>query len=169
LWRDYFPNAIVAGIDADLSAFQCDDVTRIEVFAGSQTDAELLHSTARAVAPDGFDLIIDDASHIGWQTEIAFRALFEHLRSGGWYVIEDWGTGYLQDWPDGRRAQMAGRAKAFVHRVARRMGIHLRQRSHEHGLVGFIKQLVDEQGTLARRSAFASMTITPGLVAVRKR
>ena len=165
LWRDYFPNATIAGIDVDLAHFHCDDLTRIEVFQGSQTDEEFLRRTASAFAPEGFDLVIDDASHIGWETELAFRVLFEHVKRGGFYVIEDWGTGYLPEWPDGRRAKTYGRGTSLAHRLARRFGFHLRHRSHEHGLVGFIKQLVDEQGALE----FASMTITPGLVAVRKK
>ena len=177
LWRDYFPNAVIAGIDADLTQFRCIDQTRIEVFEGSQTDPELLHRIARTVAPDGFDVIIDDASHIAWKTEIAFWALLEHLRPGGHYIIEDWGTGYHHDWPDGRRAKSQAhrttRASRAASRLAGYLGVYPPQRSHEHGMVGFIKKLIDEQGMGdlsggTRSSKFAAMTITPGLVAIRK-
>lgn len=174
LWRDYFPNAAIFGIDSDLTKFRCDDQTRIEVFEGSQTDSEFLRRTARAAAPEGFDVIIDDASHLAWETEIAFWALFEHVRPGGHYIIEDWGTGYVHNWPDGRRAKPSADGMATTHRVARRLGVHRRRRSHDHGMVGFVKQLVDEQGMAdlsggTSFSRFATMTITPGLVAIRKR
>lgn len=172
LWRDYFPNATIGGVDRDLSQLVCEDRTRIEVFEGSQTDAGFLRSTAAAFAPEGLDVVIDDASHVGWESEIAFRALFEHLRRGGWYVIEDWGTGYVGSWTDGRRPKEP--RESWTHRIARRFGIHPRIRSHDHGMVGFIKRLVDEQGMAAfsagtKRTPFSSMTITPGIVAIRKR
>src|SRR5438309_8699047 len=50
-------------------------------------------------APEGFDVIIDDCSHIGELTRISFWHLFEHhLKPGGLYVIEDWSTGYWDSW-----------------------------------------------------------------------
>jgi hypothetical protein len=36
------------------------------------------------------DLVIDDASHLGPQTQASFETLFPRLRPGGVYVIEDW-------------------------------------------------------------------------------
>ena len=61
---------------------------------------------ASKTAPDGFDIIIDDASHIGELTKTSFWHLFDHhLKPGGLYAIEDWGTGYLDDFTDGRKFQ----------------------------------------------------------------
>jgi len=173
LWRDYFPRATVIGIDADLTRCHCTDRTRIEVFEGSQVDAAFLRSVARQAAPDGFDLIIDDASHVAWQTAASFWTLFDYLRPGGYYVIEDWGTGYLPDWTDGKTAKQPSYEVSLLERIARRLDIHFRQRSHQHGMVGFVKKLIDEQGLRdltrgKRKSPFASITITPGIAAVRK-
>ena len=51
---------------------------------------------ARKTAPEGFDIIIDDASHFGDLTKIAFwHLLYNHLKPSGLYVIEDWGTGSI--------------------------------------------------------------------------
>ena len=36
------------------------------------------------------DLVIDDASHELHATKASFETLFPLLRSGGWYIIEDW-------------------------------------------------------------------------------
>jgi hypothetical protein len=36
------------------------------------------------------DLVVDDASHLYWETRQTFRALFPRLRAGALYVIEDW-------------------------------------------------------------------------------
>ena len=80
-----------------------DDTNRINFYQGSQEDTSFLNYVAeKEVGRYGFDIIIDDASHIGHLTKISFWHLFDnHLRSGGIYVIEDWGTGYWQDWLDG--------------------------------------------------------------------
>jgi SAM-dependent methyltransferase len=42
----------------------------------------------------GFDLVIDDASHVLDPTRVSFEVLFPRLRPGGVYIIEDWAT----DW-----------------------------------------------------------------------
>jgi hypothetical protein len=118
-----------------------------------------------SIAPDGFDIIIDDASHIGELTKTTFWHLFHHhLKPGGLYAIEDWGTGYLDDFPDGKRFDP-------------KPSILDPFPCHSHGMVGFVKELVDEQGagsiTLGRkeefrRSKFESLLITPGVVFVTK-
>ncbi len=42
------------------------------------------------------DLVVDDASHFYFETRESFRALFPHVRPGGFYIIEDWGWAH---WP----------------------------------------------------------------------
>jgi SAM-dependent methyltransferase len=181
LWRDYFPAAHIVGIDIEPPP-GLDLGERVTILRGRQEDAAFLRAMARTHAPQGFDVIIDDASHYAALTRAAFDALFDdHLRPGGLYVIEDWGTGYFEDWPDGRllhppASALAGRLAALLPWRRNRLP------SHDHGMVGLVKQLVDEQGAGdatrrrlhrpdpdARPSRFASMTVYPGMVAVRKR
>jgi len=159
LWRDYFPAARIIGVDADVSAARIADLSRIELFQGRQDDAAFLHDMAARAAPSGFEVIIDDASHIATLSGASFRALYDaHLKPGGWYVIEDWGTGYLPDWPDGKRIRPRLLPTRF------RLGMKTPVRSHAYGMVGFIKRLIDEQV----HAHLAEMTVTPGLVAIRK-
>jgi hypothetical protein len=40
------------------------------------------------------DLIVDDGSHRLEPARRCFFGLFDRLRPGGWYSIEDWGAGY---------------------------------------------------------------------------
>lgn len=40
----------------------------------------------------GFDLVIDDASHVLGPTRTSFEVLFPRLRPGGLYVVEDWNS-----------------------------------------------------------------------------
>lgn len=123
LWRDYFQKGKIVGID--INDIVIDDATgRITVFQGAQQDVKFLQTVAENTAPDGFDIIIDDASHIGELTNTTFWYLFEnHLKPGGLYIIEDWGTGYWGSWPDGEE---------------------YKGNNHIAGMVGFVKELVDE-------------------------
>lgn len=206
LWRDYFQKGLIVGLD--LNPIQLDDPSgRIRTYSGQQQDTSLLDLIAAETAPGGFDVIIDDCSHIGELTRISFWHLFDnHLKPGGLYVIEDWSTGYWDSWFDGvnfqprrengfsprlfrfrslmarfYRSTLATRlplAQQFV--VGLKRVINGRQfRSHDYGLVGFIKELVDECGMAditrpdlgnppQRRSQFQEMRISPGQVFIIK-
>ena len=191
LWHDYFPKGKIVGIDLELPQnFQ--DKDRIRLFKGSQADINFLSDVAQKNAPEGFDIIIDDASHIGELTKIGFWHLFEnHLKQGGLYVIEDWGTGYFEDWPDGKAYDFKeGNKKDFnsnsiVSRILQKLGYLKTYKeptpleSHTYGMVGFVKQLIDEQaaecvtrrtlkGKATRKSKFLSMHITPPAIFIRK-
>lgn len=184
LWRDYFPLATIAGIDRQLpEGFH--DTERIHLFEGSQEDTAFLSSVSREIAPNGFDIIIDDASHIGELTKAAFWHLFDHhLKPGGLYVVEDWGTGYWDDWLDGHSLNLDAQQKAssrnfFLLKARNKLHLKKPMKCHGHGMAGFVKQLVDEQaaedvtrdvppGGSARKSRFEKMVIYPSLVFVRK-
>ncbi|WP_339728444.1 hypothetical protein [uncultured Gimesia sp.] len=189
LWKDYFPNGKISGIDLKIpDGFENDD--RMTAYKGSQVDFTFLKDVAEKEAPSGFDIIIDDASHIGELSRQSFWYLFDnHLKPGGLYVIEDWGTGYWEDWPDGKSVSApeapVPSSSGFLSKLFSRtknatltppkVPLH----NHSYGMVGFIKQLVDEQGandmtrkTLAgtpeRGSKFISVTILPSVVFVKK-
>ena len=171
-WRDYFPLSMIVGVDIAIPEEiirQFSDEDGIRCFEGDQTDLRFLSRVANETAENGYDVIVDDASHLGYETKISFWHLFDHhLKPGGLYFIEDWGTGYWDDYPDG---------KAMDLEAYRRTPSSLT--SHTHGMVGFIKQLIDEQGaadatrkrlrgTPERGSKFRGMTIFPGVVVVEK-
>jgi hypothetical protein len=177
LWRDYFPLGTIVGIDISLAkGFQ--PTERIHVFEGSQADPQFLSHVANETAPDGFDIIIDDASHIGELTRIAFWHLFDnHLKPGGLYVIEDWGTGYWDDWPDGKSLDLESYSqRGLTHNP---LWLKFSWPCHSNGMVGLVKQLIDEQGAsdvtrqqlkgkAKRASKFEAMVITQGIVFIRK-
>jgi hypothetical protein len=187
LWRDYFPQATIAGVDIYLPEdWQAAD--RIHLFKGSQGDTQFLSNVANEIAPEGFDIIIDDASHFGSLTKTAFWHLFEnHVKPGGLYVIEDWGTGYWEDWPDGKSLDFESYnvkepgSNTLWKKIARKLGLNKKWSwpSHNYGMVGFIKQLVDEQAAAdvtrsafnthsKRTSKFENMIITGGIVFIKK-
>jgi hypothetical protein len=180
LWRDYFPHGTIVGTDIKVSYNpQIADDPRIHTFEGNQTDTVFLTEVANKIAPDGFDIIIDDASHIGAFTKISFWHLFDnHLKPSGIYVIEDWGTGYWDDWTDGKTvnpSQMTNLETHYETKAASKVPWD----NHNYGMVGFIKELVDEQGAAdltrgllsgkpRRRSKFHSMILNPSLVFIKK-
>lgn len=65
----------------------------------NQADRGTVREIIERECPDGFDLVVDDASHFYEETRATFEILFPRLRPGGMYVIEDWG------WPHGTPAQ----------------------------------------------------------------
>lgn len=161
MWRDFFPQGTIVGLDMNPVRLD-DDSGRIHIYQGLQQDTALLDRIRRETAPEGFDIIIDDGSHMGDPTRATFWHLFRHhLKAGGTYVVEDWGTGYWDSWPDGQRFEPG--------------------RNHAAGMVGFIKELVDECGMSAithekfgnpaipaRGSVITKLEVYPGYVFAMK-
>ena len=90
MWKAYFPNARICGIDiVDKSAH---DEERIRTFTGSQDDEAFLERVSREAGP--FDIVIDDGSHVNSHVIQSFRVLFPLLSADGIYVVEDTQTAY---------------------------------------------------------------------------
>ena len=164
--------ATIVGIDISVPKKiirQFSDEDGIHCFEGDQADLRFLSRVASETAESGYDVIVDDASHLGYETKVSFWHLFDHhLKSGRLYFIEDWGTGYWDDYPDGKIVDLEA-----YHRTPSSLT------SHTYGMVGFIKQLIDEQGVAdatrkrfqsisERKSKFRSMMIFPTVVVVKK-
>lgn len=90
MWRNYFPNSIIHGID--IYDKRPHDEARIITHMGSQADEKFLASVLDQIgAPD---IVIDDGSHMNEHVLASFRYLFPKLVPGGFYVIEDTQTSY---------------------------------------------------------------------------
>jgi hypothetical protein len=137
LWRDYFTCGRIFGVDLYPPADFADSSGRVRMFQGDQGNVAQMDAIATEASPSGFHIIIDDASHLGSLTAITFQTLFyKHLKPGGFYAIEDWGTGYWESWPDG--------SKPVYHHKVQFDGQGNQFPSHQGGMVGFLKQLIDE-------------------------
>lgn len=194
MWRDYFDKGTIVGLDINPIELN-DPINRIHVFQGFQEDKKTLDKIRKETANDGFDIIIDDASHIGELTKVSFWHLFDnHLKPGGVYVIEDWGTGYSGKFPDGEKyvisdyddqmglngAESKYSKKWFSCKERWKLDYKHQFKSHNSGMVGFIKQLVDEQAMAIitrpdrgnkipeRKSKFLKMEIFLGQVFIFK-
>ena len=88
LWQELYPQGLVAGVDsADYRSWP-DGTIKIVCDQASDRLPELLSAHAPA-----WDLIVDDASHIGSLTGRTFDMLWPLVAPGGYYVIEDWFIG----------------------------------------------------------------------------
>ena len=142
MWEKYFLYGTICGID--LNPAPADIISdRIITRVGDQSDIGFLTNVASEVAPEGFDIIIDDASHIGVLSKVSFNHLFfNHLKPGGFYVIEDWGTGYWKSFPDGSSFNLHVWADRIFPLFPSFLHSH-RLRNHDFGMVGFVKQIID--------------------------
>jgi hypothetical protein len=180
MWRDGFPRATIIGID--ISPPELDLGDRVHIVQGDQADAALMRRVRTEHAPGGFDVVIDDASHLGITTARSLQALYlEHLRWGGLYFIEDWGTGYVPSWHDGGQiaslidvAHLDNAQPAMVPDVSTPIAMA----SHDVGLVGLVKRIIDHVASGTVRAAqpdavgdvlpTESLTIWDGIVLLRK-
>jgi hypothetical protein len=92
MWRSYFPNARIFGID--IHDKSCHDERRIKTFKGSQVDDVFLDNIIKEIGQ--VDIVIDDGSHINDHVLHTFKFLFPRIDCQ-WYVIEDVQTSY---WPE---------------------------------------------------------------------
>jgi SAM-dependent methyltransferase len=175
IFSRFFRNSKIITIDLftrDIDFSQFDNIVYLQA---DQTDETALVSICDKYAPDGFDIVIDDASHRGFFSLCSFRVLFPRLRPGGYYVVEDWGTGYWNDWPDGRQSKPARFAR--YSKVLKR-GYPSKIITHDYGMVGFIKFLVDEvagpdnrpsmKSAPTKRKEIEYMHLYPFLAMIRK-
>lgn len=87
MWREYFPNARVVGLDIiDVATLPV--VNGTEVYQCDSTDPKLLASVLErhGIQPD---ILIDDGAHTPRSHQIALGVIFPRMRSGGIYFIED--------------------------------------------------------------------------------
>jgi Methyltransferase domain len=100
MWQHLAPGARVIGVDRDGDAHWPEGTLRIV----AQQDDPQLRDLVAVHAPDGCDLIVDDASHIGHLTAATFASLWPLVKPGGVYVVEDWADPWmfphLLRWPD---------------------------------------------------------------------
>jgi len=90
IWREYFINANVCGIDINKKNFTINDT---EILIGDQSDCKFLQSIIDKYK--NFDIIIDDGSHQSKHIITSFKFLFPYLNNSGMYVVEDLQTSYI--------------------------------------------------------------------------
>ena len=95
MWKEYFFNAQIYGIDIDKNRLFKED--RIETYESSQIDFNRIYDIFNGKT---IDIIIDDGSHIMSHQIKSFFYLRNFLKSGGFYIIEDLHTSYMYEFID---------------------------------------------------------------------
>ena len=96
LWLEYFPNAKIYGYDIfeygydELQRLQKDNpfLDRSVMFKGDQSNVEDLNRFKLEHGGD-FNMIIDDGGHTMEQMQTSLNHLWDSVKPGGIYVIED--------------------------------------------------------------------------------
>jgi hypothetical protein len=131
-----FPDSKILTLDLNIRSIDFSDFPNVHYHKANQANPDQLIPLVKEFFPEGVDLVIEDASHFGFFSKISFEALFPLVVAGGGYFVEDWGTGYWDSWPDGNRFQT-------FPVVAHQNNLPNRIPSHDFGMVGFVKSLVD--------------------------
>lgn len=148
LWDAYFDSAKIVGLDKRDRPESLP--SGISFINGDQADPATL---AEAISHGPFDIIVDDASHIGTLSRASFLGLFPHLKPGGAYVVEDYGTTFRPSWPDYRKTR-PDRDKL---------------ESYCTGMMGFLKQVLDDLFVdHPNRQPVAKVEFHPGLAIIWK-
>lgn len=93
MWQKYNPNIRNTVIDITSRRLKKEYLSEfiknknISIELGDQSDINFLHNVGKLNGP--FDYIIDDGSHNQEHIQISFSVLFEYIKSGGYYFIED--------------------------------------------------------------------------------
>jgi len=91
MWKEYFPDAKVYGIDLHPKC------TSSEIYTADQSSREQLKDVMEKIG--GVDIIVDDGSHVIEHQQISLGFLYKYLNKGGQYWIEDLHTSDNQ-WQD---------------------------------------------------------------------
>jgi len=89
MWKQYFPDATIVGVDNDIS---CSGNKDIIVIIGDQADKEFMQKINDEYGP--FDVVLDDGGHKMDQQINSFEVLYPQMNPGGTYIIEDTHTSY---------------------------------------------------------------------------
>lgn len=91
MWHELFPQAHVDGVDNSIEvpegiAAHIQGSDWFTFWQGNQQDRNFLAQVAQS---GPWDIIIDDGSHNAHEQLVCFQSLSDHLKPGGYYIIED--------------------------------------------------------------------------------
>ena len=90
LWREFFFNANIIGIDIEKKDFKIEGV---DFLIGDQSNLNFLKKVTNKY--NAFDIIIDDGSHFNEHIISSFNYFFPYLNKDGIYIVEDLQTSYI--------------------------------------------------------------------------
>lgn len=94
MWYDYFPNSTIHAIDVDNHSNKNND--RVITHICDQSNRDNLKILMEQIGK--VDIIIDDGSHVVEHQQISLGFLFQYVKDGGQYWIEDLHTSDREVW-----------------------------------------------------------------------
>lgn len=82
MWRDYFVNGYIYGADI-VNKFEDNRIVTAIFDQKVEEDYDKLFPEV------SFDVIVDDAGHLMYEQQLGFVKMFNRLKHGGFYIIED--------------------------------------------------------------------------------
>jgi hypothetical protein len=89
MYYEYFHNPHIVAMDIDPKG----PIGNCKIITGDQSNINDLQRCVEGEEP--FDIILDDGGHMMDQQQITFGALFKHVKSGGYYILEDIHSSFL--------------------------------------------------------------------------
>lgn len=101
MWNYYFDNKCkIYGIDINPSCKKVENTfPNVTILIGDQNDDIFLDRILNEIPP--IDILIDDGSHIQQHLIKGFQKLYQHIKPGGIYLIEDLHTSYWHQYGGG--------------------------------------------------------------------
>jgi|OM-RGC.v1.014062675 hypothetical protein len=96
MWGEYFPSARLIGADIDLSKIDA-PIPRCNLRYLDQSKPTDLKTAFEDIAVGSVDLIIEDGMHTARCQQTCFGVMFDYVKPGGIYIIEDLQTSLV--WP----------------------------------------------------------------------
>ncbi len=94
MWYDYFPNATIHAIDVDNHANMNNE--RVTTHICDQSDRVAMFKLMESIGE--VDILIDDGSHVIAHQQISLGFLFQYVKKGGQYWLEDLHTSDREVW-----------------------------------------------------------------------
>jgi cephalosporin hydroxylase len=95
MWEEYNPELVIHGVDIDPNVRNHMHTSdRSIVHIGDQSNKDFMEDVI--VSSGSPDFIIDDGSHQHDHIVASFKILWDYLRSGGFYFIEDLHASYAR-------------------------------------------------------------------------
>lgn len=99
LWKKYFGRqAHIYAMDVNPECKKLEEANST-IFIGSQSDKQFLKEVRASLPP--LDIIIDDGGHMMDQQIISFEELYDKVKEGGIYLVEDTHTSYWYEFDGG--------------------------------------------------------------------
>ena len=92
IWAERLPHGTIVGIDRDIDLVDVKQADNVVLIQGNQQDEKHLKEIVEKHAPNGIDLVIDDASHAVELSRETFRILMPYVKPHRFFIIEDWCT-----------------------------------------------------------------------------